>query len=65
VLDLEPMRRNARGARYGFPVAALRVYLPRLLAQGRSVMVIAEEDEYFTAVKTCAPVCRYDALTSG
>jgi len=57
-LDLEAMRRNARGARFGFPVAALRVYLQRLLVEGRSVMVIAEEDEYFTAVKTRAPVCR-------
>ena len=64
-LDLEPMRRNARGARYGFPVAALRVYLARLLALGRPVMVIGEEDEYLTTVKTRAPVCRYDALTSG
>jgi len=64
-LDLEPMRRNARGARYGFPVAAVQVYLPRLLARGRSVVLIGEEDEYITAVKTRAPVCRYDALTSG
>ena len=63
-LDLEPMRRNARGARYGFPVAALRVYLPRLLTQGRSVMVIEEEDEYFTAVKTRVPVYRYEVLTT-
>lgn len=65
VLDLAPMRSNARGAHYGFPVVALRVYLPRLLAQARAVMVIGEEDEYFTAVKTRAPVRRYDALTSG
>jgi hypothetical protein len=64
-LELEPMRGNARGARYGFPVAALRVYLPRLLALGRSVMAIGEEDEYLAAVKMRAPVCRYDALTSG
>lgn len=28
-------------------------------------MVIGEEDEYFTAVKTRAPLCRYDALATG
>ncbi len=64
-LDLEPMRRNTRGARCGFPVGALRRYLPRLLSDGRTVLVIAERDEYLTAIKTRAPVCRYDALTSG
>jgi hypothetical protein len=64
-LDLEPMRRNARGARYGFPMAALRVYLPRLLLLGRSVLVVGEEDEYFTAVKTRAPVCWYEPLPEG
>ena len=64
-LELEPMRRNTRGARYGFPAAALRVYLPRLLALGRPVMVIGEEDEYLTTVKTRTPLCRYDAVTSG
>ena len=28
-------------------------------------MLIGEVDEYFTAVKTRAPVCRYEALTFG
>ena len=32
------MRRNGRGANFGFPVAALRVYLPRLIANGRASM---------------------------
>lgn len=57
--------RNQSRARYGFPVSGLRVYLARLLALGRPVMVVGEEDEYFTAVKTRAPVCRYEASTSG
>jgi len=60
-----PLRRNSRGARYGFPVAALRVYLPRLLAKGQTVMVIGEKDEYFAAVKIRLPVSRYGAVTSG
>ena len=54
-----------RGARYGLPVAARRVYLPRLLAQGRPVMVIGEKDKYLTAVTMRAPLCRYEALTAG
>ena len=63
-LDLAPMRRNARGARYGFPLAALRVYLLRLFEWRQAVVVIGETDEYLTAVKTRVPVCRYEALTA-
>jgi hypothetical protein len=61
-LDLKPMHQNPRGARYGFPVAALRAYLPRLLAERRSVKLIAECDAYLTAIKTRLPVSRYEPL---
>ena len=53
---------NSRGARYGFPLSALRFYLPRLIAQQRDVMLIAERDEYLTGVKTRIPAARYEPL---
>ena len=65
VLDLKPMRSNGRDARYGFPVGALRLYLPRLIAENRTVVVIAERDEYLTAIKTRLPVSRYEPVASG
>ena len=64
VLDLKPMRSNGRDARYGFPVGALRLYLPRLIAENRTVEVIADRDEYLTAIKTRLPVSRYEPVTS-
>lgn len=61
-LALKPMRKAGRGARYGFPAGALRLYLPRLLECGRSAVVIAERDEYLTAIKTRLPASRYEPL---
>ena len=63
-LALNPMRSNGRGARYGFPVGALRTYLPRLIGAKRTVMVMAERDGYLTAIKTRLPMRRYEPVTS-
>ncbi|MGH8699502.1 MAG: hypothetical protein ACREVS_23660 [Burkholderiales bacterium] len=55
---------SARGRwRFGFPVGALRLYLPRLIAAQRTVMVIAERNEYLTAIKTRLPVSSYEPLS--
>jgi len=41
-LSLQPMRRNRRDARCGFPLAQTRRHLSALLAQGRAVTIIRE-----------------------
>lgn len=44
LLDLQPMRCNRGGARYGFPQAQLGRHLRTLLEHGRSVTIVREQN---------------------
>ena len=62
-LGLAAMRSNARGARYGFPVALLPLYLRRLLERQRDVTVILEREHYLTRIKERTPAYRIERKT--
>mgnify|MGYP001236354552 FL=1 len=64
VLDLAPMGKNSRRARYGFPVRAAGRYLDKLLRSGRSVVLIGERDLYLTGVRVRLPAWRFEPLES-
>lgn len=63
VLDLAPMGKNSRRARYGFPVALARRYLRALLRSGRLVVLIGERGVYFTGVRVRLPALRLEPAT--
>jgi hypothetical protein len=42
----------------------LRIYLPRLIANRRTVMLITEREPYLTAIKTRPLVSRYEPLAA-
>jgi RNA-directed DNA polymerase len=50
LLNLYPLKKNCRDARYGFPVRYLIRYLRRALDNGKSVVVILE-GKYLTKIK--------------
>jgi RNA-directed DNA polymerase len=60
VLDLAPMGKNSRRARYGFPVRAASRYLDQLLRSGRSVVLVGESDACFTGVRVRLPALRLE-----
>lgn len=62
ILDLSEMRKNTRGARYGFPVNMVNRYLRRLLRQNASVVLIFEREQYWTGIKERVPAYRFDCL---
>ena len=65
ILGLTKMKKNKRGARYGFPVTALNKYLHKIRCLKRSVTVISERDRYFYEIKERVPVCRFEYKGSG
>lgn len=62
-LGLSKMKKNPRGARYGFPVNLINLYLKRLLAQKVSITMIIERDRYWAGIKERAPVYRCEQLS--
>ena len=62
ILDLSEMRKNRRGARYGFPVNLMYRYFLRLLRHRASIVLILEREQYWTGIKERVPVYRFDCL---
>jgi len=60
-LGLQPMARNRRGARYGFPLAHSGGHLLSLLAKGRSVTLIGESGRFLDGVKERVPRYRFES----
>lgn len=58
-MGLQPMRRNHRGARFGFPVAQLDQHVVRLREMGQPVLVIAGQAAEQSRVQPRYPVSRY------
>jgi hypothetical protein len=58
-LGLSEMRKNNRGARYGFPVNLLDRYIQRLLQQKVSITLILERGQYLTGIKERVPAYRF------
>ncbi len=58
LLGLGPMQDNRRGAGCGFPLPQARRHARALLRQGRSVMLVAQGDDYWTGVRERRPVWR-------
>lgn len=59
VLGLATMKKNARGARYGFPFHRTKHYLDKLLTKAVPVVLVRETDHYMTRIKQRVPVYRY------
>lgn len=64
LLGLSPLRPNARGARWGFPVRLLARYLRRLLGAGRCVLLVRETKRYLSGMQVRLPACRLVPLSS-
>lgn len=62
LLGLSKMRKNNRGARYGFPVNLLNRYIQRLLRRKVSITLILERVRYLTGIKERAPAYRFEPL---
>jgi len=61
LLGLKPLRRDGRGARYGFPTYLRDWALGRLLGRNHSVTLILErEGPALTRIKTRVPVYRFE-----
>ena len=50
ILDLAEMRKNRRGARYGFPVNLMNRYFQTLLKEKDSIVLIPERERYWTGI---------------
>ncbi len=55
-LGLRRMKRNRRGARYGFPVSQVEQHLRTLIGRGRDVLLIRECAEMANGIRLRAPV---------
>ena len=62
-LGLSKMKKNARGALYGFPVSLINLYTQRLLGQRASITFILERDWYWTRIKERVPAYRFERVT--
>lgn len=58
-LGLVPMRRNRRGARFGFPLAGIERRLSSLAALGRSALLVTERPGENSRVRRRTPTTRY------
>jgi len=54
-MALKQLKENKRGAQYGFPVKLRDKYADALLAQGLSVVVVSETEEYIGRLKQRLP----------
>lgn len=63
-LSLSKMRKNNRGARYGFPVNLLDRYIQRLLRRKVSITLVLERAQYLTGIKEREPAYRFEPRTS-
>ena len=59
-LGLEGMATNRRGARFGFPVSDIGKHLHKLIAEGRSVTLVAETGRRLDRIKERLPTCRFE-----
>jgi hypothetical protein len=57
-LGLRPLAANARGARFGFPLAGVGQRLPALAALGRSMLLVTEQAGEHRRVRRRAPAMR-------
>ncbi|MCP4319843.1 MAG: hypothetical protein GY789_28665, partial [Hyphomicrobiales bacterium] len=64
LLQLAPMGRNRRGARFGFPVGRFNHYLGELLKRRIPVLVIQQHRQYWTGIQVRGPAWRYEDLNS-
>ncbi len=62
LLGLQRMRRNPRGARYGFPIGALSRHGDVLLSQSRPITVIRQSDDQFTRIRHRIPANRVEPI---
>lgn len=62
-LGLSKMKKNARGAIYGFPANLMNRNIQRLSGQKVSITLILERERYWTAIKERTPSCRYVQLS--
>ncbi len=62
LLQLAPMGRNRRGARFGFPVSQFNHYLGELLKRRIPVLVIQQHRQYWTGIQGRGPAWRYEGL---
>lgn len=59
-LRLSGMRKNPRGARYGFPVNRMNRYFDRLRRRKASMTLILERGRYWTGIRQRTPACRFE-----
>lgn len=58
ILNLRRLKKNKRGAIYGFPVRLEREYLQRLLSKGIPVVIIKETGRYICRIKERLPIMK-------
>ena len=57
-MALKPLKENKRGAQFGFPVTLRDRYAKALVAEGWSVLVVQETENYYGRLKERAPVMK-------
>jgi hypothetical protein len=57
------MKKNAKGAMYGFPVSLINLYIKRLIRQKVSITMILEKERYWTGIKERSPAYRFERVT--
>ncbi len=57
-LGLEPLAKNRRGARFGFPLVLARRYARTLLRDGRSILVATQTEQSWTGIRERRPQWR-------
>ena len=62
ILGLSAMGENRRGAKHGFPMFRMNHYLRKLLRENTSVLLILENDKYWTRIKERLPTYRFEPL---
>ncbi|MFN3480894.1 MAG: reverse transcriptase domain-containing protein [Thermodesulfovibrionales bacterium] len=58
ILKLKKLKKNKRGAIYGFPVGLERRYTERLVNKGIPVVIIKETDRYIGRIKERLPIMK-------
>jgi hypothetical protein len=61
-LGLSQIRKNQRGARYGFPVNLMHRYIERLIKRKVSITLILEKERYWTGIKQRIPAWRFETV---
>jgi DNA mismatch repair ATPase MutS len=61
-LGLSQMRKNPRGAIYGFPVNLIHRYIERLIKRKVSITLILERQRYWTGIKERIPAWRFETV---